>query len=323
MLHIYIDTNVLVRFFAYSNDALTEIEKLLALIKSKAVHSYTTEQTIDEYLRNRDRELSEAIKRLDSITTSVELPRFAHAFDEASKLLESIKAVKAAKSDLMNKVKESLSQGSLKADQIIDEILSSSELISRTGDIIFLAELRAKLGNPPGKSGLGDQINWECLLSKVPDGTDLHIISRDSDYSSKDDRSRISRFLMREWQLKKKAEAKLYNGLSEFTQQHFPNIKVPSDAVKIAALKKLISSGSFANTHQQIAHLEEIFDEITGVDATHLMQAMIDNDQIHSIKNDIDVKTFYKKLFDKHYLDIPSEMESALEETTGYLAVPF
>lgn len=323
MLHIYIDTNVLVRFYAYSDDALTEIEKLLALIQSKAVHSYTTEQTIDEFYRNRDKELAEAIKRLEAIPASAALPRFSSSFEEAAKLTNALKEVKSAKATLIEKIKESLGQESLKADKIIDEIFEASECVKRTDGIISKAELRVKLGNPPGKSGIGDQINWESLIQVVPSGNDIHIISRDGDYSSKEDRSRISQFLLREWRKEKASEAMLYNGLSEFTQKHFPEIKVPVDAIKLAAIKKLVSSGSFSNTHDQISVLQGVFDEINKADAIVLLQAMIDNGQINAISKDSDVENFYKELYLKFMFDITSEMDTHLEAVADYFGIPF
>ena len=35
VLHVFIDTNILLRFYAYSDDALGEVEKLSALVKAK------------------------------------------------------------------------------------------------------------------------------------------------------------------------------------------------------------------------------------------------------------------------------------------------
>lgn len=323
MLHIYIDTNVFLRFFSYSADALAEVEKLAALIASDQVCSYTTEQTIDEHNRNRDAEIAEALKRVNGIATSVEIPRFAQHLDEAKALSTAMKDVKNAKSALIKKIEDSLATEALRADDVIQGIFDASTQIERTTTIVENAEYRVKLGNPPGKgTGIGDQINWECLLKEVPAGTDLHIISRDGDFSAKDDRGRMNHFLSREWKKQKGGTVTLYQGLGEFTKKHFPDIKVPSDAIKVSAIKKLVNSGSFATTHEQIATLDNIYSYLNANDAILLLQAMVENNQINGIANDSDVETFYKKLYHKYFFETTVELDQALYEVAEYFT-PF
>lgn len=326
MLHIYIDTSVFVRFYSYSSDALNEVEKLSALIVSDQVCSYTTDQTIDELYRNRDAEIAEAMKRVEGLPVSVELPRFAQELEEAKGLTSAMKQVKGAKNALVSKIRETLHSDSLKADSIIQEIFDGSTLIKRSRAIIEKAEYRVKVGNPPGKgSGIGDQINWECLLEEVPEGTELHLISLDGDYSAKGEKGRVSHFLSREWKKSKGAEITLYQGLGEFTKKHFPDIKVPSDAIKLSAIKKLTKAGTFSTTHEQIAILEGVYGDLNANDAIVLLKAMTDNSQIYGIATDTDVKAFYEKLYERFYFDTTTDLDAALKEVAPYFdsIIPF
>ena len=42
--HLFIDTNVLLNFYAFSNDDLQELEKLIRILKTKVVKLYITQQ---------------------------------------------------------------------------------------------------------------------------------------------------------------------------------------------------------------------------------------------------------------------------------------
>lgn len=314
MLHVFIDTNVLLRFYAYSDDSLTEVEKLSALIKTGKITLLITEQIVDEHARNRDNVLAESLKRLEQMPTAVQMPRFAEHHESAQKLMAAIKEAKGAKSGLLDAIRTEMTEGALRADRVILEMFASTKPLVRTGEIIERARLRRELGNPPGKpESIGDQINWEILLDHVPSETDLHIISKDGDFGSGTVQGRAGYFLRSEWSYKKEAGLYLYKGLAEFAEQHFPDIKVPSDAVKAVAMESLIKSTSYAQTHSAISDLTKIFEDLSHNDAVALLTAVTYNTQISDIIHDDDVKKFYHKLFDAYWIFTPSELDDALE----------
>jgi len=315
VLHVFIDTNVLLRFYAYSDDTLGEVEKLSALIKAKKISLLTTEQIVDEHARNRDGILADSLKRLDQITTAAQLPRFAEHHQAAQELLTAMAEAKSAKTALMEAIRSEMTEGRLRADRIILDMFASTAPLPRTPEIIERAKLRRELSNPPGKQdSIGDQINWEILLDHVPENSDLHVISKDGDFRSGAVPGRASFFLRGEWNSKKKAQLHLYNGLAEFTSQHFPDIKVPSDALKSAAIEAFINSTSYATTHTAIADVKAVIDDLTAEEAIALLQAATQNNQISDIAADDDVDELLRDIHTKFFWDTPGSLDVKLND---------
>lgn len=321
--HVFIDTNVLVRLYALSNDTLTEVEKFVALIKTGKIHLLVTQQVVDERARNRDAEFAESLKRLEKLDTSLQLPRFAEHHTSSKNLFESLKSLKAAKTDLLADIRSELDNDGLKADKVIQELFDASEIIERTDDIIERAEKRRKLSNPPGKKdSLGDQINWEIMLDSVEEGNDLHIISHDGDFKGAIPGS-PNFFLRGEWNHKKGASLYLYAGLAEFAKSHFPDIKLPSDALKHDAINKLVNSSSYETTHKAISELNALMEVLTEAEAIRLLKAVTSNCEISDIINDKDVKKFFMALFEEFYhatsFILDEELEGISEEIFSIL----
>lgn len=312
MLHAFIDPSVLLRFYSYSDDALSEVEKITALVQSNSIKLYVTEQIVDERARNRDKQIADSLKQLNQISGPVQMPRFAEHHEAAKKYLAAMDQARSARKELALAIDAEIAAGELRADGVIQDLFEAATALPRTDKIIEKARLRRELGNPPGKrDSLGDQINWETLLDCVPDGVDLHLVVKDADYQGVSGDA-PNFFLRGEWNHKKKGKLALYSGLASFTKAHFPEIKVPSDALKGTAIKELAGSGSYQWTHKQVAVLDSIFSSLTLADAIVLFRAFIDNDQIHDIQTDSDVHNFYKKLYAEHGSQLDMELESEL-----------
>lgn len=313
MLHVFIDTSVLLRFYAYSDDALAEIEKLSALAKTRRLTLLVTRQVVEERARNRDREINESLKRLDQQAMPLQIPRFAAHHSEATELGEAIKLARAAKDKLLAAIRKEMDGDGLRADRTIQELFSATKVLETSSASLTLANQRRAMGNPPGKKdSLGDQINWEILLEKVPDGTDLHIVARDGDFGGTALNGAANFYLVEEWRAKKQASLRLYAGLGAFTREHFPDIKAPIDAVKVSAIADLVASTSFQNTHRQIELLNGILDELTPADALTILTAFVDNSQIRDIQSDDDVQSFFGRLYTKHWTSVPTELDKRL-----------
>lgn len=325
MLHVFIDTNVLLRFYSYADDTLAEVEKLSALVKTKQIRLYVTEQVVDERARNRDKELAESIKRIEQLGASVQMPRFAEHHPAAMAFSNFMKEAKSAKTELLAAIRAEMEGEGLRADRVIQALFDASDILQRTPEIIRRAMLRRQLGNPPGKrETLGDQINWEILLEHSPEGADLHIVSRDGDFRGGVIDGVANFFLRGEWNYKKKARLHLYSGLGEFTKVHFPEIKVPADALKGAAIKALTSSGSYQQTHAAVADLHPILKSLTKEEAIALCVALTNNSQIRDILGDDDVKDFYKDLYLEFWIEMPPDLDKELMEISDDIfGVPF
>ncbi len=284
-----------------------------------------TEQTIEEHYRNRDRELAESFKRLDAIAAAAQIPRFADHYPEAKALREALSKAKEAKTALLKVLKDELAENKLRADKVIEDLFSSSGILKRKREDVESARLRRELGNPPGKKdSLGDQINWEILLRACNDEQDLHLVSRDGDFHGNVVDGVPNQFLLREWRERKSATIFLYRGLAEFAKSHFPQINLPSDAIKTASINKLTNSGNFSTTHEAIAELSVIKNDLNQDDALQIFRSAIDNNQVGWIIGDDDVQEFYKNLYAKFFLNISQEMDQELQDLSSEVFdVPF
>lgn len=317
MLNVFIDTNVLVRFYAYSDDSLDEVEKIVALQKSQEINLLITQQVVEEHFRNRDRELAESFKRLESITTSAQIPRFAEHYPQASTLRDALKKAKEAKVALVAEVTAALGDGTLRADKLINDLFESVTVLSRTDADLENARLRRELANPPGKNtSLGDQLNWEILLRACEDG-DLHLVSRDGDFKASVLEGVPSQFLAKEWHQKKGGDLQIYRGLAEFAKKHFSAIKLPSDATKASWIKRLVNSDTFSETHEAIANLKPLLSDIKWVEAHLLLIAATENNQIGWIISDEDVRKFYRELYLKYFTQVPSDLDEKLVDLSA------
>ena len=256
-INLFIDTNILLDFYRFSNADLDTLGKLEDLIvKAHKIKLYVTQQQVNEFYRNRDKVIKEHIGLF-----KYNSPKFPKAFcghtdyntvvNESRKLADKIDKIRR---DIL----EEAFDGKLKVDTIVKNILRSP--IATSEDIFNKAKMRMDVGNPPGKNGsLGDAINWEILLESVDVKDDLftniHIISRDGDFSSALDDNKLSTFLENEWSSKKIGTAYLYKSLNNFLDGHFPGIKLIDEAIKDGIVEQIGSASSFDNARALIAEL--------------------------------------------------------------------
>lgn len=308
MLHTFVDTNVFLSLYAYTDDNIDELRKLLHLMKGGQLKLYVTTVVNQEFNRNRDRKIQESFGNLEKFSTALSVPRFVEHIDEASQIRELLKVVAEKKAALLSKAKEEIRGLSLAADTLFKEIRNEAQLIGVSDEADRLARKRLERSNPPGKSGdLGDRLNWELLLEHVPDQTELHIVSRDKDYSSPFGADIPNSYLVGEWEVVKSAKLHLYSGLRSFAKSHFPEIELAADVEKKLAIKALVQSKSFWSTHAAIAKLAPHSADISSDEASELFSALLSNSEIYLISSDNDVKGFYEGLLVDHWSALSSE----------------
>jgi predicted nucleic acid-binding protein len=299
-LHLFIDTNAFLSFFAYTKDDVEELRKLTSLIRTGQLKLYLTEQVRDEFYRNRDKKLHDSIAQFEKAAEPVAgIPRFMADYPQIADYTKWLNELRKAKNEALQRAKKEAAGAKLGADSLFRELAKAAGLTRITKADYAAATRRMRRGNPPGKeNSLGDRINWEILLRVVPDERDLHIVSRDGDYASPLDPVAPSGFLRAEWQKNKHAALFLHAELKPFLAEYFPNIKLAVDVEKRAAIDGLKESGSFAETHAAIAELSPFVDALTLEEVEELTQAAEKNTQIAWISTDEDVKEFYEPLLD-------------------------
>lgn len=281
MIHLFIDTNIYLSFYHFSKEDLESLENLSKLIQHGKIKLYIPEQVRDEFFRNRENKIKDALNRLEGGDNSVQIPQFCEGYPEAEEIRKIAKKFKRQKEALIAKVKSEISKNSLKADDVIKELF---ELVPR-GDfdskIIERARYRTDVGNPPGKKdSLGDAINWEYLLLTVDESNDLYFITGDSDYKSvfKDDQ--FSPFLLNEWSNKKTTKLFFFNALNKFFKAHFPDIKFIEEEIKDAKILAFEESPSFDAARARLEVLYKI-NEFSLDQINRIVNASINNGQIY------------------------------------------
>lgn len=73
-MNVFIDTNVFLSFYHLTNDDLEELRKLKVLLEKGNVALHLPDQTIDEYRRNRETKIADALKRLKEQKLNLQFP---------------------------------------------------------------------------------------------------------------------------------------------------------------------------------------------------------------------------------------------------------
>ncbi len=186
---LYLDTNVYLSFYHLSNDDLEELDKLSVLTKSGSLSLYLPEQTKNEFYRNRDTKIADAIKRFKDNKFDNVFPQIVKDYDQEYKQMkQAVKELDKNKQIILEKIKGDIVDKKLKADLVIEELFKNAKVIQFSPSLLDNAKIRYDLGNPPGKNkSYGDAINWESLLSVVEDFDNFYFISDDKDYYSEYD----------------------------------------------------------------------------------------------------------------------------------------
>ncbi|PAP91405.1 PIN domain-containing protein [Mesorhizobium wenxiniae] len=313
-INLFIDTNVLLSFYHLTDEDIKELHKLVDALKDGTVILWTTSQLRDEFARNREIKIKDALKDFYQPNWRGKPPAFVREYDEFKQLKSALKEAGNLHNDLLEKVENDAKNRDLPADKLIKELFEIAKNYDAGQEIYALAIERMRRGNPPGKSSvtIGDQINWECLLKAVPDKGDLHLVSADGDFASPLYPDGPHYFLSYEWETKKNGKLFSYPKLSTFFGVHLKNIQLVKEQERKTEIQRLGLSGSFYSTHMAIAKLSQ-FELFTPEEFEDLINIACNNGQVGMIMADNDVKSFYGKLLEKLGDSIPKLSREALE----------
>jgi hypothetical protein len=313
MATLFLDANILLDFYRFGSDDISEIDKLLALINDGNVKLISTSHLKDEVLRNREDVVSRSLSELRAIKFGANAPNYCRNTPEFTKLSDQLKIVGQAHNDLVESIEKKIRDGALPADNLIRDLLSASHEIEITSDLISRAQLRISLGNPPGKnSSLGDALHWESLLA-TNSIFSISLVTRDKDFASPLDRKKLNEFLTKEWKISKLfGKVELFPSLSDFFRTKFPFIKLSTEEEKRSLIGQLENSPNFASTHDIIGELSK-FDFFTNKQIIRLFKALVSNSQVGWIATDVDLQEFYFGLQEQAYI-IQEEDQAKIAE---------
>lgn len=179
MYKIFIDTNIYLDFYRANNkDNIKEVIKELKRYKKFVI---CTEQSDDEFLRNRERIITEFVSILNNQINSSYNNNFISTFSSYKSYYKDIKKANESINIMIDKCKELTVD--VKKDPIYNLYSTfRSNMYFRTDRIVDKAFKRKCIGNPPtsNKTTCCDEIIWEILLDSVKDN--LIIISRDNTF---------------------------------------------------------------------------------------------------------------------------------------------
>jgi len=295
-MYVFIDTNVLLSFYHFTSDDLDELQKLSDAIKAGKIILALPDQVKQEFWRNREAKIADALFRLRDQKLNFQFPQICKDSPHFPALRAAQKEYERNHGLLVAELTKAASLRQLKADKVIEELFGVALAFQLEPPLIASAQLRIELGNPPGKNGsLGDAVNWETLLAKIPDGEDFYFISDDKDFRSAIDETQFSQFLTDEWAQKKHSTLHYYRKLSAFFADYYPNIKLATEKEIDKLIGDLAASGSFAMTHSVIAQLGQ-YTELTDDQVNQIVAAIVSNRQVYWIINDDDVNQFARRV---------------------------
>lgn len=295
-MHVFIDTNILLNFFHFTKEEIDALSDVFASHEHGAAIVHLTEQVCDEFLRNRENKIKDALRKFGDVKFVAQLPAFMKQYEEYELIRQKSAELQQLAKAISKKVNSDVADNGLLTDSLIKDIFEKSKPIKTSPELYGNAQMRMGLGNPPGKNNsIGDAVNWLALLSAVPDGHDLHVISEDGDYYSALDENRPLPFLKQEWKAKKGGELFVYRTLSSFLKEHFDGVAFSYDKNKEALIDSLLDSGSFAETHHLIAKLEQ-FGYFSLKEVQRILAAAVSNNQVGWIVDDNDVYGFLKRI---------------------------
>lgn len=313
--NIYIDTNVYLTFFHFSNEDLKELKKLIALINTDNIRVYLPEQTLNEFNRNREVKISDSLDKLRGSKLGNQFPMICHAYDEYEAMKKAMKAFDTNKSSLLQKLQHDAETGTLLADEVLTQLFSKAITIDTTNEILNRSIIRYDIGNPPGKDkSYGDAINWESLLENVPEHQDLYFISDDKDYYSKLNDKNFNDYLLKEWKEKKSSELYYFRRLTDFFKEHYPDIEISSETEKEIIIKNLIEAYSFDNAKGVIKKLMK-FDSFSIKQLNDITSAFASNSQIYWIKDNYVVSNAVRDIIKANQDKIDESIYRVFERT--------
>lgn len=313
MKHLFIDSQIWLSLYDFSNDDLEQFRKLNDIIDTE-VKIYLTQQVKEEIERNRENKIKSAKQNFKEINNA--FPNLFKGYKEYNELVKiRIKYNKKLK-DLLNQVDSDIEMQTLHADKVIKEIFSKLVIIRRTEKIINKAIIRYNIGNPPGKDrSYGDAINWEMLLQGVSENEDLYFISADKDFKSVINANRLNPYLSKEWKNKKNTDIFFYKSLTEFFINHMKDIELKNENEKNILIEKLKNSDSFQKTHNLINKMQG-YTSWTNEQIKSLIELSFNNSQVYFIIKDEDIVSFYRNILKdrtKNFTDV-NELEWLLSK---------
>lgn len=313
-MHVFVGTNIILDFYSFTKEDLDSLQTVFATHEHGSATVYMTEQVRDEFRRNRESKIEDAMKRFRDTSRPLQLPSFMRQYPEYKKMQRLSRKITKRTKAILERANEDIQKERLQADKLISDILDVYNVFPTTDEVFVKADRRMRVGNPPGKrQSLGDTINWIILLDEVPEAEDIHVVSADGDYFSKMDDQAPHPFLKREWRERNGGELHVYRTLSAFLKEHFDGVAFSFDKAKQNLIGRLRTTASFAATHDLVSELEA-YGYFTLDEVIDILSAAQENTQFGWILTDDDVATFLVRVALPRKADLEPDLVQLLNK---------
>lgn len=212
MTKIFIDTNIFLDM--YRANLQSDISTLLGFIFKNKKYFITTEQSINEFTRNRRSILEQALESFKK-TSRVDksFPSFLRSLSNFKNYEETLSKYSIQRQAMIDEIQDKIDD--VDKDMIYTKFMKLCNpncIISTTKEIIDLVNHRKLSGNPPtsDKYTCGDEIIWESLLYyETERKEDLIIVSNDKTFAKNRE------FLVTEYKRKIEKKLMLCNNISD------------------------------------------------------------------------------------------------------------
>lgn len=293
---LFIDSNIFLNFYDFHDEDLTQLAKLVDFIKSGEIKLFLTSQVCDEIKRNREVRLKGAYGQFVDSKPILPMPPFCKHYEEYTDIKRVQNILDQLKALLSKKLWDDIQRHTLKADKVIQDLISVSQIIE-SDKYLSQSIRRHQLGRPPGKKdrSYGDEINWEALLAEAEGEGEFILLSKDGDYAHPIDENLAKDYLVEEWsKAHPDNEIFFYKSLTRFFSEHDIKIELRVEQEKDSLVQGLINSPNFLTTHDLVSKLSK-YSSFNDVQIKGLANALLENSQVRWIINDQDINSFYKE----------------------------
>jgi len=135
IMNLFIDTNIYLSFYHFTSDDLEELRKLLTAITKGKINLYITPHLKDEFRRNREIKIADAIKQFTKKHIDIKFPNFCKEYSEYEHLRSTIHRFKDTRNQLLDKLIKDVEENSLEADKLIHDLFDKADEINMTNSI--------------------------------------------------------------------------------------------------------------------------------------------------------------------------------------------
>ncbi len=226
---IFIDTNIFLDF--YRSNTVKDIQLLMSTLFMNYDSLLSTEQSSNEFLRNRARTLNDFLVDFRAKSKTVNHTSSAiRAMDEFARHQEIVKELNRSYQVIIKKMEDMIAD--IQKDEIYQkykDLHKRVKTIPITDEILAVAWNRKISGNPPtsDKYTCGDEIIWESLLAYGSNShCNLIIVSGDGTFTQNAD------FLKNEYRTKTKGKLDLCPNIADALFQI--GIELPQTVINAA-----------------------------------------------------------------------------------------